>query len=912
MSWSKIVASYLVIAQMILAPMTSYAGAPELEVQDNRLTEAGQKNAAALSEYAAKMNYDSRLDLKNNKMYFVDRDSKKVVGEVVLRDQKSLMEYSPKTLNQRLNAGMANLKIASRESALHTWKAFPVESAAFFLALGGMTAIQLMTNYADNPIGMKQHIEHSLSPVGQLGFFMFMYSQGITANTLNMWLQKPKLAMPIGMLGMTVGMTVQSYFTQVVSDPHIRKCAASVFKGEKIENGNHPCEGAYKYLVLDKKILEGPGIASMLGSFLVVTGARMAVGAVLRLVGIELTTLLIPGGVAVKGARWMVTLAISGANAAAFTVVQMKLEHYISYAWKNYFDGKEFVTINDDIVSEIEAQKKSQWTGKGADFNKDLREFAKKMSEWRVHNLSEAYMANQAWAGFLGELTSMYNASYNFYGTYVQELTGKESLIDKTYPLFGVTPKDLSDGHNDNYFTRPERIEKMQMDTVKDVANFVGQNLQSGYYQKIGFIKFQLDIMNKIYAGLNAADPETQGKAILELNDARRRYAQNIVGSPEFNRELYKIASMLGEPNPMFEKGRGYAATMMMSPSVKEAFKDLSLDSYNGRFKTPTIADYFLVQMMCGADTTKGEKVIQISKGYPAKFIPPTIALYNETKEDLCFGATQHALGSERLYNLPFGRQKTVPEFLRANINPEVAVDFQAWWDKNTEAPLKEAFKGFGQSYKTIIEKLYKGLNETKNSNWNRGFISNGALIASFQEARLYSLILGEMLKDSYKVQNSSELPAEYFNTNPEPKIMLAAADYNMSKKPLLALLARGPRYDFNTLLSAQPNGNARSLKVQAELEHNLALMNGLIQRAKSKTVKAEEYQNQLKAIESSLSEFSTLLGVNKENPGPGLVTLGADQKTLAVTCLELLQAVSQEMAMYGNMAGTARYPDAK
>jgi len=915
MNWTRIIASYLVIAQMVFAPAISHAVTPGLEVQDGKLTEEGKKNVAALSEYAAKLKYDSHLDLKNNKMILRDRDTKNVVGEVVLRDQKSLMEYSPSTINSKLISGISNLKIASKQSAEHAWKSFPIESAAFFLALGGMTAVQLLTNYADNPIGMKQHIEHSLSPVGQMGFFMFMYSQGVTSNALTMLLKRPKLGMPIGMLGMTVGMAVQSYFTQVVGDPHLRNCAASVFKGEKIEGNDHPCEGAYKYLVVDKKILEGPGIASLLGSFLVVTGARIAVGSVLRIIGIEITTLLIPGGVEVKGVRWLIALASSGINAALFTVVQMKMEHYFSYAWKNYFDGKEFVKINDDLVEHIEAQKKSQWTSKAGKFNADLKNFSKKMSAWRVNNLSEAYMANQAWSGFLAEMTSTYTASYNFYDIYIQELLGKDSLIDRSYPLHGVKPKNMAEGHEDNFLTRPDRVEAMQVETVKDVAAFVGANLKSGYYKKLAFDKTQMEIINKIHAGLASQNINAQGKALIELNDARRVYNQNRAGSQYFSTELFKITKMLGAPNPMFEKGRGFAATMTIAPSVSETFKDAKLDRYNGLFRTPTAADFFVVQMICGPDTTKNEKVIKVTKGFPAKFKAPTITLDDKSKDTLCSGNAFNQTGAERIYNLPAGSSKTAPEFLRANINPAVAQNFDAWWESHTEAELKEAFQGFGKSYKTVVDKLYKGLYETKNSAWNRGLISNGAMIAAFQEARLYSLVLGEILKDTYKAQNKTALPAKYFTSEADQKSKFNVLHYTATKKPLLGLLGYSARYDFDALTNFPPKESTQRLKIQKEIDAQFAGMNALIIKAKTKSIKTDVYQAQMKSIENKLSEFSALLGVKKADDSENvsaLVKLNPEQRALAVTCLELLQALSQELTMYGNMAGTARYPDSK
>lgn len=927
MNWSKIIASYFVIAQMVLAPI-SHAATPGLETKDGQLTEEGQKSAAAISEYASKLNYDSKLDLPNSKMLLIDRSTKKVVGEVALRDEKSLMEYSPSRLNKRLAAGLSSFKMASKQSALHAWKSFPIESLAFFLALGAATALQLSNDYAGNPVGMKQHIEHSLSPVGQFGFFIFMYSQGVTSNLLNVWLQRPSLGMPISMVGMTVGMSANSYFTQVMQDVHFRNCAASIFQNKKIEGVKNPCDGVYKYLVVDKKILEGPGIASMLGSLLVVTGARMAIGTVLRIVGVELATLFVPGGIEIKGVRWLLALASSGINAAAFTAVQLKLEHYISYAWKNYFDGKEFNDINDKLVAQIEAQKTSQWTNKTNNLNKDIKDFSVKMSAWRVHNLSEAYRAHQNWSAFLAELTSMYAASYGFYKVYATELTAQDSLIDLTYPLQGVVPKNMADGHEENFLTRPDRIQAMQQETAKDVSKVLGTNLENGYYRNRGYAKFQLDIIKNIQAGLASDDATTQGKAILALNDARRKYAQNVVGAMEFPGDLYRIAAMLGQPNPMFEKGRGYATALMKAPSVLELVKGAPLTNYNGLFKTPTPADYFLVQMMCGPDFTRKEKVISVTKGFPAKFSAPTIALDDEAKETLCFGTATTQLGSERLYNLPVVTQKSAPEFLRANLNPEVAKDFDVWWETNTEKELKAAFNEFGRLYKAIVAKLYTGLNQTKNSSWNTGMVSNGAMIAAFQEARLYSLILGELLKDAYKIQNKAALPAAYFNDAVDRKTTVTAELYKMSKKPLLGLLAYAPRFDFATLTSAQPNADSRSLKVQKQLEGEFAILNGLIQSARTQSVKSADYQAQLTSIEAKISEFSALLGVKKDEAASAfampempsldnstekptaLVTLNPEQRALAVTCLELLQALSQELTMYGNMAGTARFPD--
>ncbi|HEY8271466.1 MAG TPA: hypothetical protein VIG33_11310 [Pseudobdellovibrionaceae bacterium] len=976
MKWSKIITSYLVIAQLVLAPVLSHALNGQLDIDNNgRLTEEGKSTVAAAKNYAKENKLKGRLDLANKKITFNDPKTNKVVGEMALSDEKALLEYSPKTLNQKLMKELVKVKAANSAAWSHATRSFAGESAMFFLVLGGMVGIKLMHDYASDPVAMKHHIEQQLSPVGQMAFFMFMYSQGVTANTLSLWIKNPKLGLPIAMLGMTVGSAVQTYFSQVAADPHIRNCAASVFKGEKIEGNDHPCEGAYKYLVIDKKILEGPGVIALLGAFVASTGIRVALGASMKLVGFEIGMWLTPGGMAMKFAR----VLFSAANITSFTLFQAKIEHFATGLWKNYYDGWEFVEINDRLVSHIENQKASQWKSEAKDFNKEVREFSGKMKEWRITNLSDAYTANQSWGEFLNNLSSMYSASYSFYSTYLDHLKGKNSFIDRPYPLFGVIPKGLVAGHEDLYLTHPHRIEFMQIETINDVAAWIEQTTQSGYYKKLGFFKNQEDIISKIQQGLASEDISTKGTALLELNKVIAKDAKTVTGSL-FGRELRRIHSLLGKPYPLLEKGRGFASSMLYAPSMISAFGDAKADDSNGHFSTPNITDYLVVQMMCGPNPSKGEKVVSVTQGFPAKFMAPTIALDDPSKKDLCTGTFLSRVRSERIFkDMPFSNYPTAPDFLRANLNPVVAEDFISWWEKGTETQMKEAYKGFRVSFKEVLSKLFKGLNQIQNNPWNRGFISNGAIPSAFQEMRLYALILGELLKDSYKVQYERDLPTSYYSDKIDPQLRATTSDYlTMSKKPLLGLLGRGSVYSFNALVGAEPNTKeVHSLKIQKELELLFSQMDGLVQRAKAHVVKSEEFENQMKAIEKKLTEFGALLGVSKDGvnifakpdseaknsdsgeetlapaprpepstllkitkdssasspflkpevsvpshdtlsgsdkngPNQGLVTLDKEQKALAVTCLELLQSVAQELSMYGHMAGTALFEEKK
>jgi len=377
----------------------------------------------------------------------------------------------------------------------------------------------------------------------------------------------------------------------------------------------------------------------------------------------------------------------------------------------------------------------------------------------------------------------------------------------------------------------------------------------------------------------------------------------------------------------MFEKGRGFATSFLKSKDMMGSLKDAKVAKVNGRFSTPDITDFYVVQMMCGPEVSQNEKVISIVSGFPAQFKAPALALDEGDKDNLCLGASNQPWAKERIYNLPFSKQKTVPEYLRANMDPEAAKDFAAWWDKGTESQMKEAFANFKELYKPVASKLFAGLNNTKMSAWNRGLISNGAIIAAFQELRMYNLVLGELLKDTYRAQKKTEIPQNYLSVTLDDKIPLAKQDFEKTQKPLLGHLGRGSRYDFNTLVSKNPNAKSRSLKIQKQLENDFLVLNQLIQKAQKGLVKTKDFQDQMKAIEIRLSDFGALLGVTAAGeskafamPKPGetvqevasLITLSDQQKALAVTCLELLQTVSQELVMYGNMAATGMYQSEK
>ncbi len=106
---------------------------------------------------------------------------------------------------------------------------------------------------------------------------------------------------------------------------------------------------------------------------------------------------------------------------------------------------------------------KKDWNGSNEGLQKEVTEFREKMLSWRMMNLSEVYEGHQNWSDALKRLTSMFNASYNFYDAFINELRNSRFQqaavrpLEINYPLNGVTPLDLEPGKGDIILISPLR-----------------------------------------------------------------------------------------------------------------------------------------------------------------------------------------------------------------------------------------------------------------------------------------------------------------------------------------------------------------------------------------------------------------------------------------------------------------------
>lgn len=845
-------------------------------------------------DYLEPLGYRLTVDPNSKKALVYDKASNKLAMEIPFSDEAHLRKFSPKALNKLMMDEMVRIKAASKASFSHTVKNLPTESAIFFMAMGAVVAGQLITNYSQNPVAMKQHIEHQLSPIGVFGFFTFMYSQGLTSNVLSMYIKNPKFHHLIPYLGMTVGAFLQTYLSQVASDPNVKACAKVMMGGKVSEKelasgvDADPCGKSYEYLVLQKKIWEfAPGIVSMLiSSGVAALGQAVLTKVVLRVTGVDIALWLTPGTMQIKGMRF---LLVKGLQISAFVALDMWFNRHVTAAWKNFFDGAEFNDMNANINNQVNALKKSNWTGSSDTLKAEMKTFHQKMMDWRMMNMAEVYEAHHNWSEALKQLTSMFNSSYAFYNTFVNEIRNarfNESAVKPllmTAPLNGVTPKDMVEGREDLFLTHPQFVENMQLDTVADAVLLAEEMLKDPSTRHIR--PHERKNLDEILTQLSSGDRDIIGQGLDKLNRQLGGTSITFSHSKQYRDFLLNLRKSMGAPKPILTLGGAYGRAYEKAPSTADTVAGTNFYRKVGLFATNTITDFLIMQMVCGPDVENGGSSVKTPKfmgthtGFPSVFLPPRLAPAQQ-EFDEC-GGMHAAAYSDKIYAWDVktfdGKEyKGFVDYLVHEARPTAVggqqeSNFPQWWNTKTESQMQTAFAEFSKSYDDIIVKMVQKIYSKERSSFNRGPIANGIMNAAFQEERVYLALLQEMLK-----------PSSQFKIN------------------------------FENILMTAPTHPAL-----VEVENQFATLNGLLKTIEIKNMAGrqvvqsplENYQleEQVTAIQTALSKVSSLLGIGESSEG-AIVTLNKAQADIAVQALEQLQSLASEIMMYGSMANAVSW----
>ncbi len=455
----------------------------------------GTKNSAPSGEYDF---YETSN--KSAPRINIIEDSKK--GPLSASLLKTLNEVQAATRQKGFTLGEkapGKLKAAG----IHTIKSLGPESLYFFMGMGAVAFWQIWTDSAQNPVSLQQHIEHQLSPMGVLGFGVFMYANNLTSTTLQTMIKNPSFMKFLPFLGMTAGFTAQSIFSHFFSDPNVLACALKgKITAEDKERGidENPCQKAAENF---EDLRLAPSLTSMLISTYLAgkleAGFKgVAQRAVYKLSGFDLALFLAPGTTQIRGVRAVIKGIGKTAQITTFVAIDAWLNRVVTYGWKNFFDGGDFNGLNADIVSQINFLKARNWvpeadqvpknyweqrlartTGRPMDLLSQLKHFQKRMSDWRMTNMADIYEAHMNWQTALNQLTGMYSASSGFYADIINEIrsakfTEAPKKLEMIYPFAGVKAFNLAEERYDRAITHPALFKSYQRETMTIAAILLG------------------------------------------------------------------------------------------------------------------------------------------------------------------------------------------------------------------------------------------------------------------------------------------------------------------------------------------------------------------------------------------------------------------------------------------------------
>ncbi|HEY1079980.1 MAG TPA: hypothetical protein VGE46_07775, partial [Bdellovibrio sp.] len=597
------------------------------------------------------------------------------------------------------------------------------------------------------------------------------------------------------------------------------------------------------------------------------------------------------------------------------------LNRAVTYAWKNMYDGADFYDSNDDINAQINLQKKSNWQSDPKELVSELKLFKKRMSDWRMMNMSSVYEAHQNWSQALQQLTGMYNSSHAFYGDFVNQIRSarfkEETMpnLQKVYLFNGVTAKDQQTGFEDEYHNKPSMVEHSQHETIDD-AGQLGLKMMKMDWAKSLFENERAKLQS-IFTKLASGKRDVMAAGLNEIRAEYINNMQNVSVSLHYRQIVQKFFSDLGGPRPVLEPGRGYLFTYEAAPTTGKTLKGTNFYRKVGQFQTPTITDYFVMQMMCGPDSEKGQSSVRQSMGFASVFLPPQIKNGADNFK-FCDAPPQISYSENEIYSTSVATStnkiyRGMIDYLVNEARPSIVGDqknpkFEDWWQERTETQMQAAFAQFSKSYDEIVVKLIKGIYEPGRSMFNGrpivrnpvktfeaifteqgrarqlmgGPIFNGAMNAVFQEERIYLKILEEILSPS------KEFKMDFANIlqTPPAHPMTQAIENEFS--------------NLNALIK-----KIKVMKVGDREVVNSDLENTDIEKRVTKV------QNMITALGRALGVSDAAKpkeGVPMSAEEAPIANLSENQKLVTVQMLEALQGLATEVMMYGTIANAVSW----
>jgi hypothetical protein len=424
-------------------------------------------------------------------------------------------------------------------------------------------------------------------------------------------------------------------------------------------------------------------------------------------------------------------------------------------------------------------------------------------------------------------------------------------------PEMAAQGADPSDG-----VERPIMLEESQRGQVYEAIKLIEDEFKSGgLYDKTKFplleekrLASEAKWLVKIVADLRSKQTDRVITALTKIHDLKTNFS-SLSNTGRMSDLLRKLVDFMGLPEPDMIPGRAYIHAFKIHPTFQMLFAGLEYPDAPARYVLKDPTDYFIHQMICGPDVERQdelvvdsyqcsvkvnkerEKAIEESKGLRDELLPPQIRERDDKVYHFCDQPETSA--TVRMYTDPLyvdtkeGRQvfKGPIDYLAHRTRASVlSGGFESWWNSGVTSQVENALDDYDVQYAKIAREFLKTsltktfsyqdkklhlvvggiLEKLRDGNFdffNAGPISNGAIYAIKQEARLYLMVLNEMLKDLWVPTLKKEELGKLLTTKQRYlKNNSFLNTYRENKLPLMIYFLHNEPFDLTRLVNSTPS----------------------------------------------------------------------------------------------------------
>ncbi|MFN7904122.1 MAG: hypothetical protein ACK5P5_02970 [Pseudobdellovibrionaceae bacterium] len=542
-------------------------------------------------------------------------------------------------------------------------------------------------------------------------------------------------------------------------------------------------------------------------------------------------------------------------NIILFTGIDIGgLNSFVTRRFRNGFEASHLGRRSSKMYEAIRHAKFSSWNPDSVkNLKLEVDKFAQASSEWRESQALDTMIAHSNWMTPMTEVMNRYNASKQFYQSMIEELTRYkrqttpgQSKLDRDLGIYGMKPTLISGEMSAESPINPFAMEdikeyyELSFPSIKNAYNVFNQALsaysarqltqnQSPGYQ---FIKSHADKLKPIIDRVTCDEMSScQIPAVVDLrpidqfvDQVSRLYyrefhyrdlaiygyqvdfietiksAYSFLSLDQFDTEKPQNERNYVRPIPQLNKGYWYVrAVNDYNPMFKSFAEHTDLPNSVSGFRTRYKTDYFLLNMLCGPNIDKRQRLISIWEGFSPQFTPPSLV---QNKPEICDLHLRQGLiasqNSPRTDYHPLQRQNNdenymaLLEYLKENIETKYLnlsdssqrnhgqpaqqtnmisiANFNEFWEQKVFKQIEDILKFWVVKYDDVSAELLKSVNSNP-QNWvNNIAIRQGGFIpgpfstrikeAASQELRLYVMLLGEVQKDLTLNQTPAAQPA--------------------------------------------------------------------------------------------------------------------------------------------------------